>query len=325
MYLKTNNQLSFLSVAFFVSLNSYLQEQRMENLLNSQGYQHIVENIFLNLDLTCLLQVSFASKNLNGFVSTNSKFWFNICRRKNLLEENWLKLVKVPKNTEVNESFIRFFKNLLMLDKIENDWRYQEIEKLANRTFLKLQKNPQFSSSIGNLVFGQFKEPNNKTVYKMFWYHKNKTNYHKHSKNSHDFCCDKTNHYYKNNTNSKLAMFLFDKVLIDFIRETIPDIEANDLFTTGVLRLKYKESNANKCVKSRLLAKLFSSLIENPNPTFEDGTTLKDEIKKIETIDSCRNHGYQSINWARILGFDAGYFTEYRMDYFRASDLYSFQ
>ena len=131
--------------------------------------QHIVENIFLNLDLTSLLQVSFASKNLNEFVSTNSKFWFNICRRKKLLEENWLKMVKEPKNTEVNQSFIRFFKNLLMLDKIENDWRYQEIEKLANRTFLKLQKNPQFSSSIGNLVFGQFKEPNNKTVYKMFW------------------------------------------------------------------------------------------------------------------------------------------------------------
>ena len=299
----------------------------MENLLHNQGYLHIVEEIILNLDLESLIKISSVNKCLYSLIFADPKFWFNICRRKNLLEENWLKLVKVPKNTEVNESFIRFFKNLLMLDKIENDCRYQEIEKLANRTFLKLQKNPQFSSSIGNLVFGQFKEPNNETVYKLIWYHKNKTNYHKHSKNSHNLCCNKTKtkYYYKNNTNSKLAMFLFDKVLIDFIRETIPDIEANDLFTTGVLRFKYKESNANKCVKSRLLAKLFASLIENPNPTFEDGTTLKDEIKKIETIDSCRNHGYQSINWARILGFDAGYFTEYRMVYFRASDLYSFQ
>ena len=282
----------------------------MENLLNNQGYQHIVEKIFLHLDLTSLLQISFASKTLNESISTNSKFWFNICTRKKLLEENWLKLVKEPKNTEVNKSFVRFFKNLLMLDKIENDWRYQEIEKLANRTFLKLQKKPQFSSSLGNLVYGQFKEPNNEIVYKLIWYHKNKANYHKHSKNSHNLCCNKaqTKYYYKNNTNSKFVMFLYDKVLIDFIRETIPDIEANASFTTGVLRFKYKDSNANKCVKSRLLAKLFASLIENPNPTFDDGTTLKDEIKKIETIDSCRNHGYQSIKWARILRFDTGYF-----------------
>ena len=229
----------------------------METLINSQGYQHIVEEIILNLDLDSLIQMSSVNKCLYNLIITDTKFWFNICRRNQLLEEDWLDLVKKPKNNRVKKSFLKFFKNLLMLDKIENDKCNQETEKLARQTYGMTLGKPQFSTSNGNLVFGHFKEPNNETVYKMFWYHKNKP------ENSNEF---------------DLAMFLNDKILIDFIRETFPDIEVNDLFTTAVLRFKY-ESCTEKYLKDKRLAKLFASLIENPNPTFEDGRILKHEIE----------------------------------------------
>ena len=88
----------------------------MENLLYSQGYQHIVEEILLNLDLESLIQMSSVNKYLYNLITFDPKFWFNICRRKQTLEENWLELVKKPKSAEVKKSFLRFFKNLLMLE-----------------------------------------------------------------------------------------------------------------------------------------------------------------------------------------------------------------
>ena len=247
----------------------------MENLINSQGYQHIVEEIMLNLDLESLIQMSFVNKGLYNLIFTDPKFWFNICRRNQLLEEDWLDLIKKPKNTQVKKSFLKFFKNLLMLDKIENDKHNQETEKLARQTFGMLLGKPQFSTSNGKLVFGKFKEPNNETVYKMFWYHKNKP---------------------ENSNELDLAMFLNDKIFIDFIRETFPDIEVNDPFTTAVLRFKY-ESCTEKYLKDKRLAKLFASLMENPNPTFEDGRILKHEVEnhvRTRSISLRRTKSYKS-------------------------------
>ena len=247
----------------------------MENLFHSQGYQHIVEEIILNLDLESLIRISLVNKCLYNLISTNPKFWFDICRRKQLLEGDWLELVQKPKNTQLKKSFSKFFKNLLMLDKIENDKNIQEIEKLARQTFGMLLQKPQFSTSNGNLVFGQFKEPNNETVYKMFWYHKNKP---------------------ENSNELDLAMFLNDKIFIDFIRETFPDIEVNDPFTTAVLRFKY-ESCTEKYLKDKRLAKLFASLMENPNPTFEDGRILKHEVEnhvRTRSISLRRTKSYKS-------------------------------
>ena len=100
----------------------------MENLLFNQGYRHIVEQVLLNLDLESLIQMSSVNKSLYNIIFTDPKFWFNVCRKKQLLQENWLELVKKPKNAEVKKSFLSFFKNLLMLDKIQNDKYYQDID-----------------------------------------------------------------------------------------------------------------------------------------------------------------------------------------------------
>ena len=60
--------------------------------------------------------------------------------------------------------------------------------------------------------------------------------------------------------------------MIDFIRETFPRIEENDLFTTGVLRYQYESIWNDR--SDKIMARIFATLIKNPNPTFDNGTTL---------------------------------------------------
>ena len=91
-------------------------------------------------------------------------------------------------------------------------------------------------------------------MYKMFWYYKNKK-------------------YHLNHGNElDMVLFLNDKTLIEFIGDTFPHIEKNDLFTTAVLRYQYESIWNDQ--SDKIMARIFATLIENPNPTFDNGTTL---------------------------------------------------
>ena len=228
----------------------------MENLLYNQGYQHIVEEIVLNLELESLIQTSLVNRSLHYLICDDQKILFKICSRKKLLDEKWLEFVKKPKSNEVKKSFLAFFKHLLMLDKIQNDKYYKDIAKLTHQTYRMFFEKGRYSYFVLKLNFRNFQafQKPNETVYKMFWYHKNKK-------------------YNINHGNElDLVMFLNDKTLIEFIGDTFPHIEKNDLFTTAVLRYQYESIWNDR--SDKIMARIFATLIENPNPTFDNGTTL---------------------------------------------------
>ena len=249
--LKNNINALFAFSSFLPSQNPIQTGTTMENLLYNQGYQHIVEEIILNLDLESLIQTSLVNRYLYYLICDDQTILFKICSRKQLLDGKWLDLVKKPKNNEVKKRFLAFFKTLLVLDKIQNDKYYQAIAKLAH--YAMIFDKRKFTHFDLKSNFRNLQEPN-ETVLKMCWYNKIK----------------KRNVNHGNELD--LVMFLHDKTLIDFIHETFPYIKENDVFTTALLRYRYEKiwySNDDK-----FLPKIFATLIKNPNPTFENGTTL---------------------------------------------------
>ena len=224
--------------------------------LNNQGYQHIVEEIILNLDIESLIQTSLVNRYLHHLICVDQKILFKMCSRKKLLDGKWLELVNKPKNNEVKKRFLAFFKNLLILDKIQYDKYYKDIAKLTHQTYRMFFEKGRYSYFDLKLKFRNvqaFQKPN-ETVYKMFWYYKNKK-YHLNHRNELD-----------------LVLFLNDKTLINFIRETFPHIEENDSFTTAVLRYQYESIWNDR--SDKIMARIFATMIGNPNPVFDDGTTL---------------------------------------------------
>ena len=107
----------------------------MERIIENPGYLHIFEKIVFNMDVQALNRATLINRFWNAYLS-NPKFWFKICRNRNLFQDNtgeWMALMNKPMSKLVTKCFVSFFKKRMILDMLEKNQRYKGIEELAEK------------------------------------------------------------------------------------------------------------------------------------------------------------------------------------------------
>ena len=109
----------------------------MDSIAENPGFQHLVENVFANLDHKSLLECQKVNSTWKSILN-NPKFWFKKCLSKGLLRQhqnNWTKLFKSLTNTELEKILTKY------LMKIHNGLPIQSPLKLALRESIISDQN----------------------------------------------------------------------------------------------------------------------------------------------------------------------------------------
>ena len=91
----------------------------MENIANSQGFLHIFEKIFLALDAETLVNCSLVNRSLASSLK-NPRFWFKLCKQRNLINrcfEEWNTLLETTEENEPRKEDLSRILKILCIDK----------------------------------------------------------------------------------------------------------------------------------------------------------------------------------------------------------------
>ena len=91
----------------------------MEKIANSQGLVHIFEKIFLPLDAETLVNCSIVSRSLATRLK-NPRFWYKVCRQRNLINrcyEEWNTLLETTEENEPRKEDLSRILKILCIDK----------------------------------------------------------------------------------------------------------------------------------------------------------------------------------------------------------------
>ena len=89
---------------------------KMDQIIKSPGLQHVIENIFLNLDFKDLLACQFINKTCKQILA-NPMFWLKKWRfyrglsKKN--EEDWIKAIQMTKGTIFEKNILLYIKRVI--------------------------------------------------------------------------------------------------------------------------------------------------------------------------------------------------------------------
>ena len=95
------------------------QTQIFDQIVNTPGFQHIIELIFFNLDFENLVACQLVNKASNGILK-NPMFWLKKWRfnrglsKKNL--EDWIKALQMTKNTNLGRNVVLYIKKVIKFD-----------------------------------------------------------------------------------------------------------------------------------------------------------------------------------------------------------------
>ena len=140
---------------------------KMDQIIKSPGLQHVIENIFLNLDFKDLLACQFINKTCKQILA-NPMFWLKKWRfyrglsKKN--QEDWIKAIQMTKGTSFEKNVLLYIKRVIKTGHFVDVPCYIDktdvLEKSRGLTFSKVlyevllllvEENPIHEDNYGSL------------------------------------------------------------------------------------------------------------------------------------------------------------------------------
>ena len=87
----------------------------MNQIIQNPGLQHIIENVFLNLDFNDLLSCQLINQSCNELLK-NPMFWLKKWRLRGLSKKNeadWAKAIQMTRNTNFEKNIFLYFKKIV--------------------------------------------------------------------------------------------------------------------------------------------------------------------------------------------------------------------
>ena len=121
----------------------------MDQILNTQGFQHIVENIFLNLNYEDLLFSQLINNSCKKIIE-NPMFWLKKWRKRGLSKENeedWANAIQITRNNPNNEEInaLSYIKMVIKMGHFVDVPCYIITERKKLKKFMKKFPSAEFS------------------------------------------------------------------------------------------------------------------------------------------------------------------------------------